>query len=114
VLEHGIRNPKIGMVQFSGITVKYDESKPQGQRIVSVTMLNGSPLQPEKIYRVVTNDFMASGGDEYTMFKEGKNGRDTNIPVRDVWVEAVKKQQVIHFMGDHRFIDIAEVKRKAA
>jgi 5'-nucleotidase / UDP-sugar diphosphatase len=114
VLDHGIRNPKIGMVQFSGIIVKYDESKPQGQRIVSVTMLDGSPLQRKKTYRVVTNDFMASGGDEYTMFKEGRNGRDTNNPIRDVWVAAVKKQQIIHFMGDHRFMDITNTKRKTA
>jgi len=52
--------------------VKYqiDASKPAGSRIMNV-MVNGDPLDMDATYEVATNDFIAAGGDGYTMF-EGK------------------------------------------
>ena len=32
-------------------------------------MVGGSPVDMEKAYLFVTNDFMAAGGDDYTMLK---------------------------------------------
>lgn len=34
-------------------------------------MINGEPLQPERRYRIVTNNFVAEGGDGYTAFSAG-------------------------------------------
>lgn len=104
VLNHGIGNEEFGDVQFSGIKVKYDKTKPEGERVVEVTMLDGSKLEEDKIYKVVTNDFMGAGGDKYTMFLEGKNAVDTFRPVRDAFVDAIKKDQTIEFKGDDRLI----------
>lgn len=104
VLNHGIGNEEFGDVQFSGIKVKYDKAKPEGERVVEVTMLDGSKLEEDKIYKVVTNDFMGAGGDKYTMFLEGKNAVDTFSPVRDAFVDAIKKVQTIDFKGDDRLI----------
>ena len=106
VLNHGILNVQIGMLQFSGIKVKADPSKPFGQQIVSVTMLDETPLDLNKTYKVVTNDFMAAGGDKYTTFKAGKNFVDTNKPLRDVFIELIKKLQIIDFQPDDRFTTI--------
>lgn len=52
----------------SGITYTIDTSKPADNRIVSV-MVKGQPLVMDKEYLLATNDFMAVGGDGYTMFK---------------------------------------------
>jgi 2',3'-cyclic-nucleotide 2'-phosphodiesterase/3'-nucleotidase len=114
VLRHGINNPQIGMVQFSGIQVKYDEAMPKDERIIAVIMSDGTPLILNRFYKVVTNDFMAYGGDEYFTFKEGKNGFDTNISVRGIMTEAIKKQQILRFTGDNRFMDISKALEKAA
>jgi len=54
----------------SGMTYKFDPSKEVGSR-VSEVLIKGEALDPDKTYKLVTNDFMASGGDGYTMF-EGK------------------------------------------
>ncbi|MFP5283370.1 MAG: bifunctional metallophosphatase/5'-nucleotidase, partial [Actinomycetes bacterium] len=35
--------------------------------------LNGAPLDPAATYRVVTNSFLADGGDSFTVFREGTN-----------------------------------------
>ncbi|WLR51437.1 5'-nucleotidase C-terminal domain-containing protein [Bacillus tianshenii] len=56
--------PHVGGMKFA-----IDPSQPQGNRVHSVTV-NGQPLVMDKTYVVATNDFMAAGGDEYTMFAD--------------------------------------------
>lgn len=109
-IEHGIilNNEKtFRSGQFSGLKVKYDSSKPRGERIVEITLLDGTPLKEDKIYKVVTNDFQATGGDEYIMFTEGKNMFDTNIPVREVIIKEIKELKVISPVVDDRLIDVS-------
>ncbi|MGE5633179.1 MAG: 5'-nucleotidase C-terminal domain-containing protein, partial [Caulobacteraceae bacterium] len=105
-VEHGIMSTEMNPGQFSGLTVQYDSKKPAGQRIVKITLSNGKPLVDTQLYKVVTNDFQASGGDNYTMFKEGKNPKDTSIPVRDVLVNEIKAKGTISPVDDGRLTDI--------
>jgi len=105
VLQHGIMNSKVNMIQFSGIKVVYDGAQADDQRIV-VTLADGTPLNLTKKYKVATNDFLAAGGDNFTMFSEGNNQTDTYIPLRDMLATTIKKLKVIHFNGDDRFIEI--------
>lgn len=103
VLEYGIGNKKIGMLQYSGLKVAYETLSPAGIRIATVVAADGTLLQSEKKYKVVINDFMAAGGDGFTMFREGTNLYDMGIPVRDIIAEALRKQQVIDFSPDDRW-----------
>ncbi len=113
VLQHGIKNHKVGMLQFSGLRVHYDAAMPAGERITA-TMADGTPLVLDRLYKVVTNDFMAAGGDEYNTFKEGKNGFDTHIPLREELMKALKKQQLLRYEGDNRFTEAGAAYKKAA
>ncbi|MGV7115554.1 5'-nucleotidase C-terminal domain-containing protein [Paenibacillus kyungheensis] len=61
-------NEKGAFTQVSGITYKIDTAKEKGKRVHSVTV-GGKPLDLKATYSLATNDFMAVGGDEYTMFK---------------------------------------------
>lgn len=92
VIENGIGNDKIGWVQVSGLNVKYDLTKPFGNRVTEMSLKNGTKLDMNKYYKVVTNDFMASNGDEYD-FSNGKDKIDTNIPVRDALVNELKSSK---------------------
>lgn len=56
--------------QTAGLTIHFDSSKPTGSRVVEV-LVGGVALDPNKIYKVATNDFMAVGGDNYTMLENG-------------------------------------------
>ncbi|MGE5653029.1 MAG: bifunctional metallophosphatase/5'-nucleotidase [Bacillota bacterium] len=51
----------------SGMTYTIDTTRPAGNHIVSA-MVKGQPLAMDREYLVATNDFMAIGGDGYTMF----------------------------------------------
>jgi 2',3'-cyclic-nucleotide 2'-phosphodiesterase (5'-nucleotidase family) len=53
----------------SGMTVEVDVTKPAGERVVSV-MVGSEPLDEAKTYTLATNDFVARGGDGYSVFEE--------------------------------------------
>ena len=57
--------------QIAGMRVVFDPSKPAGSRVVEITV-DGKPVDPAATYVVATNNFMAIGGDEYTMFADDK------------------------------------------
>jgi 2',3'-cyclic-nucleotide 2'-phosphodiesterase (5'-nucleotidase family) len=54
--------------QVSGMTIEAETSRPVGRRVTSIRV-GGQRLVDAKIYRVATNDYMARGGDDYTMFR---------------------------------------------
>lgn len=55
----------------AGIQFTFDAGKPAGSRILSATA-KGSPIDPKGTYVLATNDFMAAGGDGYTMFADNR------------------------------------------
>jgi len=69
-----------------GLTYTYDNNQPaglaagQGNRIVAGTLkLNGVAIDPAKSYKIVTNSFLASGGDNFKVMATGSNITDTKI-----------------------------------
>ena len=54
----------------NGFSYAYDLSKSAGQRIRDVT-LNGRAVEDAQTYRVAMSNFLASGGDNFTLFREG-------------------------------------------
>lgn len=82
-LENGLSQIADGAGRFpqvAGLKYSFDKSKPPGSRLVSVEVQEGTefkPIDPEKTYGVVSNNYMRTGGDGYTVFaKDGKNAYD--------------------------------------
>ncbi|MER5730926.1 bifunctional metallophosphatase/5'-nucleotidase [Streptomyces sp. NPDC002138] len=66
-------NPKILQIS-KGLTYTLDTTKSGADRIVVDSVkLNGAALDPAKTYRVAMNEFLAGGGDGFTILKEHKN-----------------------------------------
>ncbi|KYD26142.1 bifunctional metallophosphatase/5'-nucleotidase [Parageobacillus toebii] len=61
------------MLQISGLTYTWDASKPIGDKVVDIYLPNGTKLDPNAEYTVTANSFLADGGDNFTVFTEGKN-----------------------------------------
>jgi 5'-nucleotidase len=60
------------IMKTSGFTYTWNPSAPVGSRIVEVR-IDGSPIDRAATFTVTCNNFMATGGDNYTVFTEGKN-----------------------------------------
>jgi 2',3'-cyclic-nucleotide 2'-phosphodiesterase (5'-nucleotidase family) len=91
-----------GILQVSGIKMRYDLSEPAGSRIQDVYIGNRH-LDREKMYTVTTVDFLADGGDAYSAFKHGKS-IVYGMPVRDVFVSYLKKRSPVAPRIEERII----------
>lgn len=74
-LENGLSQIEEGggrFPQVAGLKYTFDKTRPAGERLVGeVQVKEGEawvPLDPEKVYGVVTNNFMRTGGDGYALF----------------------------------------------
>jgi 5'-nucleotidase / UDP-sugar diphosphatase len=76
------------LLQVSGLKVTFDLSKPAGSKVVSA-FVEGLPLNPGVNYKVVTNDFLSAGGDQFTTFMQGQN-MAFGSPVRDAVINYIK------------------------
>ena len=64
--------PSGGFLQISGAKVYYDTNLAAGKRVLAIQVKNRATglyekLDLEKVYYLATNDFLAAGGDGYTM-----------------------------------------------
>jgi 5'-nucleotidase len=83
-LENGVSQVEEGggrFPQVAGLKFTWDSSIAPGEgRVVEVMVAQGDsfvPIDPEKVYGVVTNNFMRSGGDGYKVFAtDGMNAYD--------------------------------------
>jgi 5'-nucleotidase len=66
------------LIPSANFSFTFDLSRAEGSRIVAMT-LNGQPIDPAGRYRVVVNNFLASGGDGYTVLTEGSEAFDAGL-----------------------------------
>src|SRR5262249_60718861 len=53
------------VMSVSGVRVKLDVTKPEGKRLLSARLDDGTPIRDKDFYTVTTNDFLLMGGDGY-------------------------------------------------
>lgn len=90
ILEHGVARSAAGednepgrFPQVSGLSFKFDTTKPVGSRVTEI-LVAGKPLDENKTYTLATSDFLVSkGGDGYTMFKNAKVLTDAGSAPKD-------------------------------
>ncbi len=85
-LERGVESyPETAgsFLQVSGVTFDFDPTRPVGEK-VTAAFVGGAPLDPDGLYSLATNDFMAAGGDGYTALASAKRLVDTGEMLRDI------------------------------
>ena len=70
-------------LQVSGIKFTFDPTLPAENRVVGEILINGHPLDDNKIYTIAAFDFLFEGGNNYNCFKDikiiGKYGTGEEI-----------------------------------
>ncbi|WP_328464788.1 ExeM/NucH family extracellular endonuclease [Actinoplanes sp. NBC_00393] len=70
----GASRPVLHLGSSKGLTYSYDASKPRGSKIIASSLkLNGVTMDPDGSYRVTSNSFLASGGDNFATLGKGTN-----------------------------------------
>lgn len=72
-----------------GFFFAYDLGRAAGDRIVDMR-LNGRPIAPGGRYRVTVNNFIASGGDNFTVLAQGSDPVDAGLDLDalEAWLKA--------------------------
>ncbi len=66
--------------------------KPAAIRRVTIDSINGKPFKADDTYAVITNNFVAAGGDTYYAFGSATNQFDTGIVMDEAVMEYVNTQ----------------------
>ena len=62
------------LLPSTGFTYTWNGTGPAGDRVDPATIkLNGVTLVPTQTYRVVVNNFLATGGDDFPILRQGTN-----------------------------------------
>ncbi|NYS25263.1 5'-nucleotidase C-terminal domain-containing protein [Rhodobacteraceae bacterium 2376] len=111
-LEHGVNAIEDGAGRFpqvAGLRFRLDPSvAPNEGRVSEVEVRDGdawAPIDPEAVYGIVTNNFMAGGGDGYAMLAtEGMNGYDTAIDMAEVLAQYLSAHEPFAPVIDGRIL----------
>ncbi|MFN3292717.1 MAG: bifunctional metallophosphatase/5'-nucleotidase [Gemmobacter sp.] len=97
-LENGVSQVADGagrFAQVAGLKYTFDPALEAGKRVSDVMVRDGDawvPIDPEKVYGVVTNNYVRQGGDGFRMFgAEGMNAYDYGPDLADVVAEYMAK-----------------------
>ena len=72
----GSSRPFLRLGISEGLTYTYDARAAAGNRITAM-WLNGTAIDPAATYSVTVNSFLAAGGDNFGVFAQGVNKKDT-------------------------------------
>lgn len=97
-LENGVSQWENGagrFLQVAGLRYAFDLARPAGDRVVRVEVKTEggfAPLDPGATYRVVVNNFIANGGDGFTVLKEAQGYRvDTGFSDAESFIEYLQE-----------------------
>lgn len=98
-LENGVSQVEEGAGRFpqvAGLRYSFDPKAPAGSRITSAEVMEDgdwAPLDPEKLYGVVSNNYVRGGGDGYAIFAEkAQDAYDYGPDLADVVAEYLARQ----------------------
>ena len=82
---------------LSGMTFTIDKNN-----FAKAILVQGKPLENDKIYYVVTSDYLANGGDNMVFFKKGVQKFDLDYKLRNIIIDYLKDVDTIEVKTDIR------------
>lgn len=87
---------------YTGVDYTIDLTKPVGQRVTKL-QFNGADVTPEQTFRIAINNYRASGGGGFAMFKAGTRVWQSTNEIRDL---------IAAYVQGHQPLDPATINRK--
>jgi 5'-nucleotidase len=93
ILEQQFQASGDKILQVSGLKETYDTTRAEGDRITSLTLADGTAIDPAATYSVACNSFLATGGDGFTVFKQGTDVTSfgTDVDAFEHYVESLSQ-----------------------
>jgi len=98
-----------GFPQVSG-DVRFTIDKTSGNGVIKDLTIGGKSVDPNRVYRFCTNDYILGGGDGYTPMLDAADRLNTSILLSYVVTEYIKANKSIKPATDGRMTIIGGVK----
>ena len=85
---------------LAGITFTIDKSN-----VAKDILVQGQPIEKERIYYVGTNDYLANGGDNMNFFKKGLQKFDLQYKLRNILIDYFKAVDTIPVLKNVRITE---------
>lgn len=82
---------------LAGMTFTIDKNN-----VVKNIMVQGKPLENDKIYYVVTSDYLSNGGDNMNFFKKGIQTFDLDYKLRNILIDYFKEVDTLKINNNIR------------
>ena len=93
-------------LQFSGLRVVVDPRLPESQRVISITLADGTPIESDTYYHVATTDYMALGGNDYKGITDAVAWTNTHVRTHRFFVEYLEKLGQLPHETDGRLLNL--------
>ncbi|WP_336716186.1 bifunctional metallophosphatase/5'-nucleotidase [Arthrobacter sp. USHLN218] len=100
--------PYLQLGLSDNVSYTYDANAGQGSHITGV-WIDGEQLDPDREYRIGTFSFLAQGGDNFHVFADGANTRDSGLVDRDAWISYLEKNSPLAPSFERRSAALAGV-----
>jgi len=97
-----------GSLQLSGLKVLLDTDRAEYQRVVSITLEDGTPLKPSQAYLVATSAYIASGGNGYREITSLTSWEKTELMTHPVFIEKMKARKSLSSKTEGRILDLKD------
>ena len=87
-----------GFLQVSGVRYRIVDGR------LSSATVGDAPIDPTRRYRIVTSDFLAAGGDGYTMLEEMTEPVMTGRLISDMVIEGFRTESPVSATTDRRIM----------
>ncbi|WP_324649360.1 bifunctional metallophosphatase/5'-nucleotidase [Georgenia sp. H159] len=101
----GASRPFLKLGVSESLFYVYDPEAPAGERISGV-FVDGEEIDLDATYRIVTNSFLASGGDNFTTFAEGTNATDSGLIDLAAFVDFFASSEVVETPTAQRAVGV--------
>ncbi len=92
-----------GNIFFAGLNVKMDHTRPAGQKVVYVHDEKGLDVPEDREFRVITSEYMASGGNDTGSISQRHDWVNTHRKIHDVLANWFQKTAVIKKRKEGRY-----------
>jgi 5'-nucleotidase len=98
-LETGVDLGGGAFLYVGGLRYTADMRQPEGRRVLCADALDNAgswtPLDPNRTYRVVTNSYLATGGDGFDVLKSASSSCDTGFVDAQAFIDYVRQQRML-------------------
>lgn len=93
-------------LMHAGLIVHADHTKPAFSKILSITLPDGTPIDPERVYTVATSEYMASGGNDTGQVAGRLSWQEVGVRMHDAIFASIRKHGGMYVSPEQRMREI--------